>query len=192
MERIAGRALLEGVTKSACLWLVLLGSVGCAGHPPGAPRAELATEVKASPEARPSPPVLPAPASAIPSASSAPPGAATLPCLELGLFSRYEASPRSEAFDAAARAFDSAMADYRDKRYAEAARGFMAAAKSFLDEKDLDDRRWSYGNAVTAWEKANRLEEARAALVDAADRDAELAEQLRSMAAGLHSACPDR
>jgi len=106
------------------------------------------------------------------------------------LYLRFEASPRSPAFDTAARAFDRATDAYRRGLFAEAARGFTKAAENFLVADDVSDRRWSYGNAVSAWERANRLGEGQQRLLDAATHDPELADELRAMVLDMRSVCP--
>lgn len=111
-------------------------------------------------------------------------------CVPYALYVRYEAAPRTAAFDAGAKAFDRASAAYERARYLEAARGFMKAAEGFLAAGDEDDRRWAYGNAVWSWEMTGNLEEARIALLGAAARDPALAEELRQLAAELSVLCP--
>lgn len=121
----------------------------------------------------------------------APTEPAPAPCDEgfRALYIRFEASPRTPAFDVAARTFDRATAAYSRGLFAEAALGFMKAAESFLLAEDVSDRRWSYGNAASAWEKANRVGEGQRALLDAATRDPELAGELRAMALDMTPAC---
>lgn len=122
----------------------------------------------------------------------APSAPASTPCEEgfSALYVRFEASPRSAAFDAAARAFDRATEAYSRGFFADAARGFMKAAEGFLTAKDVSDRRWSYGNAISAWERTNHVGEGRMLLLDAATHDPELADELRAMVLDMSPVCP--
>jgi hypothetical protein len=61
----------------------------------------------------------------------------------------------------------------------------MAAATSFLAAEDVQDRRWSYENAAHAFAAAGALDEARAALLGAADHDPELAPDIRRILRAL-------
>jgi hypothetical protein len=83
-----------------------------------------------------------------------PPATPTVPariaCPLYELYVRHEASPRSPAFDAAAKAFDQATADYAAKRYREAELGFLRAADAFQAAGDEADRTWAAGNATSA------------------------------------------
>lgn len=172
------------------LLLLALLVTGCsAPRPRVAPAAVTpvaVTPVAVTPVAEPRPSTNPlAPA-------AAPSDLALAPCEEVftALYLRFEASPRSPAFDAAARAFDRATDAYRRGLFAEAARGFVKAAEGFLAAGDVSDRRWSYGNAVSAWERTNRLGEGRNALLEAATHDPELADELRAMVLDMRSVCP--
>ncbi len=159
--------------------LALFGS-GCAA--PG-PRVEPVTVIAVAEPLSATKPVA---------SVDAPSDPASAPCEEgfTALYLRFEASPRSPAFDAAARAFDRATEAYSRRFFADAARGFMKAAEGFLAAEDLSDRRWSYGNAVSAWERTNQVGEGRMLLLDAATHDPELADELRAMVLDMTPVCP--
>ena len=122
----------------------------------------------------------------------APSDPASSPCEEgfSALYVRFEASPRSPSFDTAARAFDRATEAYSRGFFADAAHGFMKAAEGFLAAQDVSDRRWSYGNAVSAWERTNQVGKGRMALLDAATHDPVLADELRAMVLDMSPVCP--
>jgi len=105
------------------------------------------------------------------------------------LYGRFEAKPRTPSFDAAARAFDAALDEDRAGRHLSAAHGFTIAATHFLEAGDVEDRRWSYENAVSEWAMADRLDEARIALERAAATDPELAPEILRLRDELPTPC---
>jgi len=170
--------------RHRCFPLLALFGGFCSGCAAPAP---LVAPVVVTPIAEPRAPARQVQSVAAPSE----PAPAPAPCEEglYMLYIRLEASPRSPAFDVAARAFDRATDAYSRGRFAEAALGFMKAAESFLLAEDELDRRWSYGNAVSAWERANRVGEGQSALLEAATRDPDLAGELRAMVLDMTPAC---
>lgn len=114
---------------------------------------------------------------------SAAPSTCTLPTLML----RTEAQPRTKTFAAAAKRFDQATADWKKRRFPEAARAFLEASALFASDGAEGNWKYALQNAVMAFEAAGRLDEAGAALEAWASNDAVHAEALRAAAAKLVS-----
>lgn len=86
--------------------------------------------------------------------------------------------------------FDQAMRAYEAGRFAEAARNFLAAAEPIRlpraapnGEVMLENRRTLYRDAQRAFCRAQAMAELRTRLTEAAALDAELADELRALAA---------
>jgi hypothetical protein len=86
--------------------------------------------------------------------------------------------------------FAQARADYQARRYAEAAQGFLAAARALRIEGRLADsftgnRRFCYRNAAAAFSAAGDITGGREALAAAALEDPACADTLRELQANL-------
>jgi hypothetical protein len=86
--------------------------------------------------------------------------------------------------------FARAKADYEARRFAEAAQGFLAAARALRLEGPYADgftgnRRFCYRNAASAFSAAGDVAGGRAALAAAAREDAACADTLRELQASL-------
>ena len=101
------------------------------------------------------------------------------------LMLRTESSPRTPAFDQAAKAFDRATKDWDAHRYFEAAAGFLVAGERFATAGSEGNWKYAWQNAALAYEQAGKVEEGKAAFEAAALKDSAHAEALRAAAAKL-------
>jgi hypothetical protein len=86
--------------------------------------------------------------------------------------------------------FSQARADYKARRFSEAARGFLAAARALRIEGRLADsftgnRRFCYRNAAAAFSAASDIAGGREALAAAAREDPDCADTLRELQSDL-------
>lgn len=85
----------------------------------------------------------------------------------------------------AAAAFDQAVHEDKAGRHDAAARGFFQSAEQWRDFPY--NRRVAYANGVNTWLSAGAADRARAALLQAAQKDPEFASELTAWAAALPS-----
>jgi hypothetical protein len=100
-----------------------------------------------------------------------------------GMCGVQQRSPQPETDIRAAASFEQSLSEHQAGRYDAAALGFFQSARQWLDFPY--NRRVAYANGVNAWLSAEHVEQARAALLDAARMDPEFAAELTAWANAL-------